>query len=801
MDCYQKVDGKENCWASGCHMYMLKHRFTQGEAVEIKRLMLKELDQGLNFKGVDDIIDNLVFPIGRNGVYLLGAVKPGCPHKLSHRPLAILNPDETYYELQGTRDEIIKLYKEEICSPLCYISTKVLKVKPIKVGASRTAPKKKQQYQYPPVCNTGIPQDEWNFNLAMFFEMVEEFKDELSEMAVWKQLCYFLKETNIPTDVLVQKMNKFFKAENPKENWNLIGKNRVTRTTTKDYKKQRGFFCKILQNTVGLELDKETYFQLFFPNKCHTIQDINGLCDRTIVWPTIYAFRNKLRDCFSEIQNYGGTPEVHYKYRDTIGILRNTGRQYRISHTTGKFADKIVYFLKDTEEKTMKLSKIVEDMILHEDLHVYSKTVVVPFLDKNPVKPEILNVYQAPDLVFYKQIRTYNIKKHAIWKYLKTVISWNNSYKLDFVSTYISLKITQPARKVEKILNLVHEVTGCGKTSFFHLLAKLLGQTRTFELTKVDQLSDRFNAHLKGKLLILVDDIHKLSRKQQQNLKTKCTEKHFKLELKGIDSIQEVSYYDTICTSNYKDKIWVDTQDRRTEILQLNPVYKAKDQNFWNEFYQGLENMDLMKGFFDYFANYKIKLNIRNKDTRFDKDILVERASDSLPLSMEFLRTFFERIDPISIRHDIEIFQNGICWVGHNYLYKCFQDWTKAIGSQIKPTQKTFARELKSLGFEPQRRRCIAVGWMSQKRRIELSPKSIHEALSRKFGNIDVQDSAMLSLIKFREEHDEVRGIMLNKKRLDMIFKPEGGKSRDGFLPTEVWMRKLVKDICKNAIK
>jgi len=440
-------------------------------------------------------------------------------------------------------------------------------------------------------------------------------------------------------------------------------------------------------------------------------------------------------------------------------------------------------------------------MVLQEELHVYSKTVVVPFLDKNPVKADILNVYQAPDLVFYKQTRPYNIKKHAIWKYLKGVISWNNSYKFEFISTYIAMKIAQPARKVEKILNLVHEETGCGKTSFFHLLAKLLGQNRTFELTKVEQLSDRFNAHLKGKLLILVDDVHKLSRKQQQNLKTKCTEKHFKLELKGIDSVQEVSYYDTICTSNFKDKIWVDTQDRRTEILQLNPIYKASNTHFWNEFYQGLENMDLMKAFFDYFANYKIKLDVRNKDIRFDKDLLVERASDSLPLSMEFLRTFFERIDPLCIRDDIEIFQNGICWVGHNYLYKCFQDWTKAIGSQIKPTQRTFVRELKSLGFEPQRRRCSAVGWNTQKRRIELSPKTIHKALSRQFGNIDVKDSAMLSIIKLREDHEDVIGMLLDQNRLDMIFKPEGGKPRDGFLPTEVWMRKIVQDICSHQVR
>ena len=86
-DCYKKVDGVEECWASGCHMYILKHRFTQGECLEIRRLMLKDIDPGLNYKGVEDIIDLSVFPLGKNGVYLISSPKPGCPYKLSHRPL------------------------------------------------------------------------------------------------------------------------------------------------------------------------------------------------------------------------------------------------------------------------------------------------------------------------------------------------------------------------------------------------------------------------------------------------------------------------------------------------------------------------------------------------------------------------------------------------------------------------------------------------------------------------------------------------------------------------------------------
>ena len=77
-----------------------------------------------------------------------------------------------------------------------------------------------------------------------------------------------------------------------------------------------------------------------------------------------------------------------------------------------------------------------------------------------------------------------------------------------------------------------------------------VGSDVTFELTDVKQLNEKFNAHLQGKLLILVDDVDKLTKSQQDVLKTVTTQKHIKLEKKGIDSTKEKCFFDTITTSN-----------------------------------------------------------------------------------------------------------------------------------------------------------------------------------------------------------------------------------------------------------
>ena len=137
----------------------------------------------------------------------------------------------------------------------------------------------------------------------------------------------------------------------------------------------------------------------------------------------------------------------------------------------------------------------------------------------------------------------------------------------------------------------------------------LLGYDKCFELVNVDQLKDKFNAHLEGKLLILVDDIQQLSKKAQQNLKTTCTQKNFKLENKGIDSYLVKAYYDVILTSNDEKSLWVDNEDRRSEIVQVNTKYKNNGDEsktrFWKEFNDGLGDMCLMKQYWEFFASYQ----------------------------------------------------------------------------------------------------------------------------------------------------------------------------------------------------
>ena len=756
--CYKKDLKKGNCWASGCHMYLLKHRFNKSEATRIRE-KFEPLLEGMNF--LEEVIDDKVFPIGANGIYMIGSAKPDCKLGLSHTPLCIVG--ETVEKCTDVSPEFVQeLYKNEIAAEDCYISkqtaTIVKKPKAKKVQTKR--------YMYPAVQNDlETIEEEWNFNLNYFFDLIKFFETEVSEIENWKKIVYFLKETNIPTNVLGNALNDFYKPTNPKENFNLLGEREI-QLNSKVYKIKRFGLNKFLTE-LGLDFD---YEKLFFPNKFHFIHDVYSGCDKTIIWKDLGSFCRKIQTVFSEIQDHSRKPMFHYKYKSTIGLKQQQRLQFRTCHSINEFSDKYVYYYGEPGEvQKTKLSRVVSEMKLNEDFHVYHQILTYPFFGENELNPTILNIWKQPDLYFYKAIRIVDWTKHSIYEHLKVVMCKNDAYKFQYIQTYIAMKVQQPSRRVEKTLNIVNNTTGCGKTSFFHLVTAIIGSDVTFELTDVKQLNEKFNAHLQGKLLVLVDDIDKLTKSQQDILKTVTTQKHIKLEKKGIDSTKEKCFFDTITTSNNPEDFWISKQDRRNEIIEVSDVRKQNQKNkaFWDEFYKGLEDLDVMKAIYNHFANFKIQLDIRNKTCRFDQTCLDKRISDSLPSSIDFIRNLFEEVQFLQwFPAETYVFGRGYLWITPSCLYRVFTDYLTKVGSRLKPPQKSFISKLKTLNLKAERKRCQEL-FSGQIRFFILSPFTIKEALRPTYGDVEVLQGGFEKYIT--SEHIERVGV---DELLKMFPKP-----------------------------
>ena len=555
---YPKESKKEGkFYASGCHFYFCKHRFTKSEMVAVRQKMNDEvLTDRLNFLGVDEIIDTCVFPFGNTGIYLLGSPKPKTPYR--HEFLAVIDEDGEAIECNDVFDKehILLFFREQVVSEDCYISVNEVEV--VGEEAKKLAKPKKK---FRPLVENYVLEmrNDWNFNLKYFFELMKDYRDEIGTYENWKNLCWFLKETNIPSDDIAKAMNVFFQPDKPEENFKMM-ENREVRTSCKIYCLKRKKLVELLYDSC-VEYD---YWKLFFPHRFDTIDDVLGICHNTVVWENKHQHKDKLKQCFSSVLNFHtGEHFAHFKYRQVIGDEDTGITQLRIHHsTTGKFCDAYIYYKdldKDDNEVIlrMKLSRMINELCDEQELHVYSRVICKPYFGRCTTHPHLLNIYEPPDIAFYKAVKPFKFEGSIWWKHLTEIIAKEDPYKIDWIFTYIATKIQQPARKIEKILVLVAETTGCGKTSFYHLLRRLLGFNNCFELTDVKQVNQKFNAHLSGKLLVLVDDISKFTKREQDAFKTTCTQKNFKVEKKGVDSTLERCYFDTILTSNTENNIFI----------------------------------------------------------------------------------------------------------------------------------------------------------------------------------------------------------------------------------------------------
>ena len=145
-------------------MYFLKHRFTQSEVIKIKELFEPKL-KGLNY--LDEVIDDKVFPIKSNGVFMIGSVKPTCKSGKAHFPLAIVGEDVE--KLDPCVNLIKELYLTEIYADDCYISTNVVHIEGPAAKIVQRKKKTAKTYIYSEVENDfHTLKEDWNFNLDYF---------------------------------------------------------------------------------------------------------------------------------------------------------------------------------------------------------------------------------------------------------------------------------------------------------------------------------------------------------------------------------------------------------------------------------------------------------------------------------------------------------------------------------------------------------------------------------------------------------------------------------------------------------
>lgn len=129
---------------------------------------------------------------------------------------------------------------------------------------------------------------------------------------------------------------------------------------------------------------------------------------------------------------------------------------------------------------------------------------------------------------------------------------------------------------------LVKGQPGCGKGVLFENIMRglIYGDHLSVQLSGGKQLNQKFNAHWKNKVLVIIDEPNKLNRDQRDNLKNMITSDVTVVHQKYVSEQFEQDYTNYVFTCNHVPAEFLDADDRRFFIVQHNGKHVQDKEYF-----------------------------------------------------------------------------------------------------------------------------------------------------------------------------------------------------------------------------
>ena len=348
------------------------------------------------------------------------------------------------------------------------------------------------------------------------------------------------------------------------------------------------------------------------------------------------------------------------------------------------------------------------------EFHSY---VVIPYLWSDSTPSDQINIFPGFDMMRFANKG--DITKTRFWTLLWVAWANRDEYKMDWILCYLAFKLQNPSRKVHKFLIAFCNECGVGKTSIRLILSSIFDVDKVLFCETVEELQKDENCEFLNKMFCLVDDIEKCSRKVSDSLKSKISSDTFKYKKLYADRKTLPSYLDLIATSNAREPTFVGNDNRRTELVVINPELKG-DRAFWKGFYEeDCKKPEIAGMWFHYLAHKELTLDVTDPECRFDLQALQKHKIKSMKLVHRFVIEFMQ--DPecfessfIKFRDVEELWFNKIkfttedgvntCLVAYKRLYRYFQHWRKTTGQQLSVKESTFFDDLRDINLVKVRR-------------------------------------------------------------------------------------------------
>ncbi len=247
--------------------------------------------------------------------------------------------------------------------------------------------------------------------------------------------------------------------------------------------------------------------------------------------------------------------------------------------------------------------RILEEIAGGKDFRLYSKTdfdlitTNLPYPEKtksaasawlrNPQRREYDGVVFAPGKPSpgnYNLWRGFTVQPVAgncslFWQLVEDAICAGSTILCEYVRRYFAHMVQKPWERPEVAL-VMRGGQGVGKNTFVDMMGSLL--PRHFcEVSCVDQLTGRFNAHMRNAILIHANEATwGGNRGESGKLKAMITDATIPIEMKGIDILHIDNYMRLVVSSNNAWPVPVEADDRRFLLLDVAPVFKQNTAFF-----------------------------------------------------------------------------------------------------------------------------------------------------------------------------------------------------------------------------
>jgi hypothetical protein len=248
-----------------------------------------------------------------------------------------------------------------------------------------------------------------------------------------------------------------------------------------------------------------------------------------------------------------------------------------------------------TEKEKPKEVSFYETWTKDPNKRTYKRMDCFPNAEDCPTG--VYNTFVHAEATFLPQVQGVDLS--PILNHIK-VMAGNEDEGAEFILNFLAQIVQEPAI-LRGIAILLYSEQGAGKDIIVEWFgSKVLGEHQYAMAGKASNLFGKFNAELKGKLLVHCDEVGKETlAANNDDLKRLITNGRMRIEAKGRDAVLGRSYCRLFMTTNNRDALKIEESDRRFAVFRSSSEHK-NNLDYFTSLAEHMNKPEVVRGFYDF---------------------------------------------------------------------------------------------------------------------------------------------------------------------------------------------------------